>query len=79
VTLAPEAGGALEENEHLVGMDIRAAIGHTAASPEQIRDGDEWSVAYQNVHLSCRILPGPHWPCRYLAKSSIIILSAVAS
>jgi N-acetylglucosamine-6-phosphate deacetylase len=38
VTLAPEVGGAIELIEHLVGMGIRAAIGHTAASPEQIRD-----------------------------------------
>lgn len=38
VTLAPEARGAIELIEHLVGLGIRAAIGHTAASPEQIRD-----------------------------------------
>ncbi len=38
VTLAPEAGGAIELIEHLVGLGIRVAIGHTAASPEQIRD-----------------------------------------
>ena len=38
VTLAPEARGAIELIEHLVGSGIRAAIGHTAASPEQIRD-----------------------------------------
>ncbi len=39
VTLAPEVPGALELIEHLVSSGIRAAIGHTAASPEQIRDG----------------------------------------
>jgi N-acetylglucosamine-6-phosphate deacetylase len=37
VTLAPEARGAIELIEHLVGLGIRVAIGHTAASPEQIR------------------------------------------
>jgi len=38
VTLAPEAEGAMELIGHLVGWGIRAAIGHTAASPEQIRE-----------------------------------------
>jgi N-acetylglucosamine-6-phosphate deacetylase len=38
VTLAPEAVGAIELIEHLAGSGIRAAIGHTAGSPEQIRD-----------------------------------------
>ena len=38
VTLAPEAQGAIELIEHLVDSRIRAAIGHTAGSPEQIRD-----------------------------------------
>jgi len=38
VTLAPEAPGAIDLIEHLVGLGIRVAIGHTAASPEQIRD-----------------------------------------
>jgi N-acetylglucosamine-6-phosphate deacetylase len=37
VTLAPEVPGAMELIEHLAGSGIRAAIGHTAASPEQIR------------------------------------------
>jgi N-acetylglucosamine-6-phosphate deacetylase len=37
VTLAPEAPGAIELIEHLAGSGIRAAIGHTGASPEQIR------------------------------------------
>jgi N-acetylglucosamine-6-phosphate deacetylase len=37
VTLAPEVPGAIELIEHLVGLGIRAAIGHTAGSPEQIR------------------------------------------
>ena len=38
VTLAPEARGALDLIEHLVETGVRVAIGHTAASPEQIRD-----------------------------------------
>src|SRR5262249_53201555 len=38
VTLAPEARGALDLIEHLVETGVKVAIGHTAASPEQIRD-----------------------------------------
>jgi len=38
VTLAPEAPGAIELIEHLVESNIRVAVGHTAASPEQVRD-----------------------------------------
>ncbi len=38
VTLAPEAEGALRLIEYLVQSNIRVAIGHTAASAEQIRD-----------------------------------------
>ncbi|HKA19821.1 MAG TPA: amidohydrolase family protein [Blastocatellia bacterium] len=38
VTLAPEVPGALRLIEHLVKSDIRVAIGHSAALPEQIRD-----------------------------------------
>lgn len=38
VTLAPEIAGALRLIEHLVASGVRVAIGHTAASPEQIRD-----------------------------------------
>ncbi|HEY3854789.1 MAG TPA: amidohydrolase family protein [Verrucomicrobiae bacterium] len=37
VTLAPEVPGAIELIEHLVDTGVRAAIGHTAASTEQIR------------------------------------------
>jgi N-acetylglucosamine-6-phosphate deacetylase len=37
VTLAPEAPGAIELIERLVGLGLRVAIGHTAAAPEQIR------------------------------------------
>jgi N-acetylglucosamine-6-phosphate deacetylase len=38
VTLAPEIPGALALIDHLVANDVVAAIGHSAASPEQIRD-----------------------------------------
>ena len=37
VTLAPEVDGALELTEYLAASGVRVAIGHTAASPEQIR------------------------------------------
>jgi N-acetylglucosamine-6-phosphate deacetylase len=38
VTLAPEVSGALPLIEHLVATHVRVAIGHTAASPQQLRD-----------------------------------------
>jgi N-acetylglucosamine-6-phosphate deacetylase len=38
VTLAPEVPGALRLTEHLREAGVRVAIGHTAASPEQIRE-----------------------------------------
>lgn len=38
VTLAPEVEGAMRLIEHLADSGIRVAIGHTAATPEQIRD-----------------------------------------
>jgi N-acetylglucosamine-6-phosphate deacetylase len=38
VTLAPEVPGALALIEHLRDTGVRVAIGHTAASPEQVRD-----------------------------------------
>src|ERR1019366_2313496 len=38
VTLAPEVAGALPLTEFLVARGVRVAIGHSAASPAQIRD-----------------------------------------
>jgi N-acetylglucosamine-6-phosphate deacetylase len=38
VTLAPEVPGALKLIEHLRASGVRVAIGHTAATPEQVRD-----------------------------------------
>lgn len=38
VTLAPEVAGAMALIEYLAASGIRVAIGHTAATPEQIRD-----------------------------------------
>src|SRR5206468_7992124 len=38
VTLAPEVAGAVRLIEHLVASGVRAAIGHTAATPGQVAD-----------------------------------------
>jgi N-acetylglucosamine-6-phosphate deacetylase len=38
VTLAPESPGALPLISHLVASGVRAAVGHTAATPDQIAD-----------------------------------------
>jgi len=38
VTLAPEVPGALALIEHLLSTGVRVAIGHTAATPQQLRD-----------------------------------------
>jgi N-acetylglucosamine-6-phosphate deacetylase len=38
VTMAPEVPGALQLIEHLASTGVRAAIGHTQASPDVIRD-----------------------------------------
>jgi N-acetylglucosamine-6-phosphate deacetylase len=50
VTLAPEVPGALPLVEHLVAAGIRVAIGHTAATPEVIRDAVT-SGATLSTHL----------------------------
>jgi len=38
VTLAPEVDGALRLIEHLVSTGVRVAIGHTAATPDELRE-----------------------------------------
>src|SRR5207245_9153695 len=38
VTLAPEVPGALPLTDHLAASGVRAALGHTSATPQQIRD-----------------------------------------
>jgi N-acetylglucosamine-6-phosphate deacetylase len=38
VTLAPEVSGAMSLIQHLVASGVRVAIGHTAATPQQIAD-----------------------------------------
>ncbi len=50
MTLAPEAAGAIGLIEHLVDRGIRVAIGHTAASPGQIRDAVQ-AGATLSTHL----------------------------
>ena len=50
VTLAPEVKGAIPLIEHLVAAGIRVAIGHTDATPEQIRDAIQ-AGATLSTHL----------------------------
>jgi N-acetylglucosamine-6-phosphate deacetylase len=50
VTLAPEAPGALPLIEHLAASGVTAAIGHTAASAEQIREAVR-AGARMSTHL----------------------------
>jgi len=50
VTLSPEVPGAIALIEHLVGQGVRVAIGHTAATPEQIRDAIQ-AGATLSTHL----------------------------
>lgn len=50
VTLAPEVAGAIRLIEHLAASGIRVAIGHTAASPAQIRDAVQ-AGATLSTHL----------------------------
>ena len=59
VTLAPEVPGAFRLIEHLVKCDVRVAIGHTAALPEQIREAVS-AGATLSTHLGngcARVLP----------------------
>lgn len=59
VTIAPEVLGALRLIEHLVASHVQVAIGHTAASPEQIRNAVS-AGATLSTHLGngcAQILP----------------------
>jgi N-acetylglucosamine-6-phosphate deacetylase len=57
VTLAPEVPGALDLIEHLTSSGVRVAIGHSNASPEQIRDGVR-AGATLSTHLGNGCAPG---------------------
>jgi N-acetylglucosamine-6-phosphate deacetylase len=57
VTLAPEVPGALALTEHLVAAGVRVALGHSAASPEQVRDGVH-AGATLSTHLGNGCAPG---------------------
>jgi N-acetylglucosamine-6-phosphate deacetylase len=74
VTLAPEVPGALGLTEHLVASGIRVAIGHTAASPGQIRDAIQ-AGATLSTHLgnACtKLIPRhPNFLWEQLAADSL--------
>jgi N-acetylglucosamine-6-phosphate deacetylase len=55
VTLAPEVPGAIRLVEHLVNAGIRVAIGHSAATPEQI-----WDAVKAGATLSTHLGNGCH-------------------
>jgi N-acetylglucosamine-6-phosphate deacetylase len=57
VTLAPEVPGALRLIEHLGGAGIRVAIGHSDASPEQVREAVK-AGATLSTHLGNGCAPG---------------------
>jgi N-acetylglucosamine-6-phosphate deacetylase len=61
VTLAPEVPGALALIERLVLDGVRVAVGHTAASPEQIRDAVR-AGATLSTHLGngCGVMLSRH-------------------
>jgi len=75
VTLAPETAGAIELIEFLVESNIRVAIGHTAASPEQIRDAIK-AGATLSTHLGngcAQLLPRhPNFIWEQLAADELL-------
>ena len=75
VTLAPEVPGALPLIEHLVNSDVRVAIGHTAASPVQIREAVS-AGATLSTHLGngcAQVLPRhPNFLWEQLAADELI-------
>jgi N-acetylglucosamine-6-phosphate deacetylase len=75
VTLAPEIPGALKLSEHLAESGIRVAIGHTAASPQQIRDAVN-AGATLSTHLGngcAQLLPRhPNFVWEQLAADELL-------
>jgi N-acetylglucosamine-6-phosphate deacetylase len=75
VTLAPEVNGAIPLIEYLVKHAIRVAIGHTAASPEQIRAAVE-AGASLSTHLGngcAQLLPRhPNFIWEQLAEDRLM-------
>jgi N-acetylglucosamine-6-phosphate deacetylase len=75
VTLAPEVPGALELIEHLRAAGIRVAIGHTAATPEQVRDAVR-AGATLSTHLGngcAQVLPRhPNFLWEQLAADELL-------
>ncbi|MEZ6057590.1 MAG: amidohydrolase family protein [Planctomycetaceae bacterium] len=59
MTLAPEAGGAVELTRHLVSQGVVVSIGHTAANSEQIR-----AVVDAGATLSTHLGNGSHGTLR---------------
>ncbi|HEX5222811.1 MAG TPA: amidohydrolase family protein [Verrucomicrobiae bacterium] len=75
VTLSPEVPGAIALMEHLVGNGVRVAIGHTAATPEQIRDAIK-AGASLSTHLGngcAQLLPRhPNFIWEQLAADELV-------
>ena len=57
VTLAPEVPGALALIEHLAAAGVRVALGHSSATPEEIREGIR-AGASLSTHLGNGCAPG---------------------
>jgi N-acetylglucosamine-6-phosphate deacetylase len=75
VTLAPEVPGALPLVEFLRASGVRAAIGHTAASPDQVRDAVR-AGATLSTHLGngcAQVLPRhPNFIWEQLAADELV-------
>jgi N-acetylglucosamine-6-phosphate deacetylase len=75
VTVAPEIPGALALIEHLTSSGVRTAIGHTAATPEQVRDAIR-AGATLSTHLGngcAQMLPRhPNFLWEQLAADELI-------
>ncbi len=75
VTVAPEVPGVLRLIEQLVAQNVKVAIGHTAASPEQVRDGVK-AGATMSTHLGngcAQMLPRhPNFLWEQLAADELV-------